>query len=230
MQIDLEQLRKNVTRYIHDPNARQQLAEEENSVLFNTVATICFVPLGLLLMCTIVFAKIGWALVSAATKSIVTGEVFEDPVKALQDRVDEFQIHIASPVMVGPQGFGLLLFSESPESAARPTLIANKARLLFDYYSGKIAPLNADDQKLVDLLQDDQYVPDRRRLIPGFHADGQKLVLLDTEVKSQHIASLSPGQQIMLCAIVPSSVEKDETRETGNLIYLPWQLASEAAI
>ena len=227
MRIDLEILRESVVTYIHQPEAREELATNANSMLANIFALLCFSVIGLFLICTIVLARFGWELASESVLAIVKGSAFEDPIKTVQKKIEESYICIASPVMIGPEGFGLLLFSESKQAAQQPQYLAKKAKSFLQFYSGERSTDRDDGMQLIELLSDDTFVPNRRRMVPDAHSDGQRLVLLDCEIKPEYVAQDDSGRQLVLCAYIDIT-HGESNRPQGRVIYLPWKLANPA--
>ena len=194
MEINLKKLEENVFKYLTGPQVRVDLAESESLIIKFAIFCLVFV-VSVLMILSIIGAKKGLSNLM----KLFSGELL-DPTAEYQKNAASYRPFIASPVIVGPQGFGLVLFSNSKLAAARPNLLAKKAKFMGQLYKAKIQPTTSDEKWLFQMLRDDIYQPERIRQLPEGCSDGEELFMMDMEIHKEKISYSHEGLLYLLCA------------------------------
>src|SRR5262249_27427621 len=160
MQINRQLLNRRVADFLRSPGAGRIFDEIESSIAVRLIATAIGLVIAFIAMLTIVWIPRGLQ----ALWGILRGVTLRDTWGHLRHEPDELAGLITYGIIIGPQGYGLVLgtFDERVEQEA--TFLALKARELARLYAdGAEKP---HDEETVKLLHDDAYRPNRRRRVP----------------------------------------------------------------
>lgn len=225
MKLDYDQLRFNVQQYLASPASERVWKEFENSVLFNVVGSFILFIIAAVLVCTIVFARIGFDMMRGLFKSFITLEVFRNQRKKLQGEPDRIIPLVAAGIILGRQGHGLVLGSFSPKSKCDLALIGRKSTELSKLYTDG-SKLDFD-QPMLSILRDDTYIHNRRRAIPYSHSEGSDLVMFDIELEPND-AFLADDVVWVACVATTNEGGVDGEPPRGAIVQIPWSVAASA--
>ena len=225
MHLDSDKFESNVRDFLASPEAEEFWEEAENSVLFNVVASLIMLPIGLILVCTIILAKIGILMIWGILKSFLTLEVFQDQRKKLKSQPEKLVPLINAGIIIGPRGHGLVLGSFSRTAQEDMSLLGQISQTFGDFYT---EGSDADsDEPVVSLLRDDVYVPGRRRTVPRSHSAGRDLVLFDMEIKVENAEMIDDVVWVACVATREKPLEEGEPPR-GSIIQIPWWVVGDA--
>jgi hypothetical protein len=225
MKLNDDKLQTNVQRYLASPAAERVWDEFENSVLFNVIASFFFLLLAIVLLCTIVFARIGFELIKGIGKSFISGEIFQDRRKLLQSQPDQIKPVITAGIIIGPQGHALVLGSFSRQTEQELTSIGKISSELGKLYTQ--GSHFKDDQPMLTLLKDDVYIKNRRRAVLESHSEGLDLLMFDLELKPNE-AHLADGVMWVACVAEEDEEQAELKRRSGHIIQIPWKVVASA--
>lgn len=229
MELKYDVLQERAGRYVRSPQFAAVCDELENSVLFNVVGTFIVIPIALLLICTIVFARIGFKIMYGTVMSVVTLDVFRDQRKLLQQHPERFTPLIAAGIIVGPRGHGLVLGSLDPETQTDLDLLERKALELARLYTGDQVPRNDADEEVLSILRQDAFTPDRRRRVPETHAEGHELLMFDLKIDEAESFTSHSGSLFLACLVTTEKPFRDgEPR--GSIVQIPWKVVAPAVL
>jgi hypothetical protein len=214
MQINRQVLHRRVADFLRSPGAGPVFDEIESSVAVRLIATAIGLVFAFIAMLTIVWIPRGLQ----ALWGILRGCTLRDPWGHLRHEPEGLSPLITYGIIIGPQGYGLVLgtFDERVEQEA--TFLALKARELARLYAdGADKP---HDEEIVNLLQDDAYRPNRRRRVPEPQAERRALYLFDMHIDKEH-AQRGPNDCVLVaCVAAPG--------EEGIIQQIPWGIVKEA--
>lgn len=227
MQLNYDKLESNIRQYLDSPEAEEVWEEAENSVLFNVVSSLILLPIGLILVCTIILAKVGILMIWGILKSFLTLEVFQDQRKKLKSQPDKLVPMINAGIIIGPHGHGLVVGSFSRKTQQELPLLGKASRMYANLYSE--GSEKDSDEPMVSLVQDDVYRPGRRRAVPKSHSGGRELVLFDMEIKVENAEMIDEVVWVACVATKEKPLEEGEPPR-GSIIQIPWSVVASAVV
>lgn len=226
MTVNYDRLESDVRHYLSSPESEDIWDKLANSVLMNVVGSLFMLPVALILVCTIIFAKIGILMFWGLLKSFFTLEVFRDQRRKLMDQRDAFQPLITAGIIIGPHGYGLVLGTFSRDAQEDLMTLGHVAKEMAELYSvgggGEIT-----DEPMVSLLQDDAYRSGRRRMVPRSYSDGRELLLFDMEI-DRNAAHFADGVIWIACVATKSEPLEKSAPPRGDIVQIPWRVVSSA--
>jgi hypothetical protein len=230
MQINVRTLNARVQNYLDGPDSKEIWGELANSFLFNLIGSVFLLVLGLILICTLVFAIMGAKLVFGILKSIFTLQIFRDPRSEFKEHPDRIRPMILPCIIAGPSDHALALGTFSDRTQEDGSFLARKADEFGKVYENKSGKSSG---KLFDLLQDDVFHTWRRRTVPTENSEGQDLILFDIECNKDEV-HLSK-KVAWLAAVITfdesdegqSEPKSDEPRK-GRFVQIPWAVVEDA--
>ncbi|MCA9246193.1 MAG: hypothetical protein KDA42_03730 [Planctomycetales bacterium] len=227
MRLDYDRMDRQFRKYLETPQSEPVWEAVTNSVLFNIVAFAILLPVGLLLICTIVFVKIGASLVYASVAGFVTLEVFRNDRKRLEKHPEEIVPIVLASIIGSRADKGLFLGSFSRSVQEDVNFLARKAKEFGELYVGAIQP--GAHEELVELLNDDVYIGSRRRVVPVASAEGRQLILFDVSFNRRdlHFAR-DDTVWIATAAMVKNRGGNDVPQ--GQIVQIPWSVVAEAVV
>jgi hypothetical protein len=224
MRVDYQKLRGNVKQFLTSPASEAVWKEFENSVLFNLVVSILVLPIGLLLICTIVLARIGFDIIVGILKSFITLEVFRNQRKKLQNDPDGVVPMLVAGIIIGPDGHGVVLGTFSKEGQSDLAILGRRAIEFGKIYAeGAMAD---GDEVIANMLAEDSYIPGRRRLVPASHSDGREMLVFDMEIDTKQ--AFSADGVVWVACVAPRKEIVDGEPVRGEIVQIPWHVVVSA--
>jgi len=227
MQINTRILNSQFRQYIDGPRSKATWDELTNSVRFNVLGQLFFVPIALILICTLILAWTGIKMLYDIVKSFVTLEVFRDPRSEYQDHPERLRALILSSIITGRHGHGIMLGTLSEDVQTDAPFLARKAAEFGQIY---IDEAGNGAGPFFDLLRDDVFHYYRRRTVPASHSEGRNLILFDMEYEIDEVY-FSPTAGTWVAAAItinePSATEKDTNPNDppeGRIVQIPWNV------
>ncbi|WP_417851376.1 hypothetical protein [Thalassoglobus sp.] len=196
-----------------------------NSVLFNVIGSLIMIPIALILICTLILAKLGAQLLWAILQSFFTGEVFRDQRKLLLQDEARIRPLILGAIILGPHGHGLVLGTFLRKSQQETTLLGLKAMEFASLYKSDTP--SAEDKEMFEMLRQDAYIPGRRRVVPESHSGGHELVLFDIELDPEK-AIVTDRKFGWVAAVTTLDPEKEVEDQRDAIIQIPWDVVADA--
>src|SRR5262245_37606567 len=160
MQINRQVLNRRVADFLRSPGAGRVFDEIESSIDVRLIAAAIGIALACIAMATIVWLPRG----ARALWEILRGGVPRDRWGHLRYEAVELIGLITYGIIIGPQGYGLVLGTFDERVEQETTFLALKARELARLYADGVDKLH--DEEIARLLHDDAYRPNRRRRVP----------------------------------------------------------------
>lgn len=219
MQVSQQTLNRSVQDFL-DSSAATELFDEHSSPRWmSLMLTFVMLGVGLLLIASILGAWKGIKLIQMALQ----GKAFQgESGEKFARRKSEVRGLIGHLIMAGPamghrgERAALILgaFEEVPHDHLRKL-----AQFCGRLYSGEIEDPRHDE--LHDLLLDDTYRPDRRRVVPKPYRKGYRLYLFDLRIQRAETREIDDARVTGLLALPGSD---------GAAIQLPWDIVSPAIL
>jgi hypothetical protein len=214
--IDEAQLQTTAQQYLRSPYAQKVYEEFDVSFgmcLFMNCLVGCF---GLLMLPTI-----RWTLDGAKCLwSAATFESFGAMKKNARHNPGKLRALILHLIIIGPdRKHALAVGTFRPAGSYSADWLAQAAAKLANIYTQ--GPSSPSEQPLYELLRDDTFHPNRRRLIPPPIDYGLELMLFDVEIENLAEGRETPYESVMFTFLA-------EPEEKGGIIQVPWAVAAEA--
>lgn len=213
MKINRAQLNRNVARFLQSSDGEAFFDAVERTPLRRLISAVVLLIIGVISLFSILLIPFGIRALRAVLRGL------SDPWGKLRHNPDELYPLIAYGIKMGPQGHALVLgtFDESLER--NPEFLAAKALELGDLYMN--GSRDDRDRKIVKLLSDDIYHPDRRRRMSEPHAEGYSLYLFDIRLDVNESHRGPEGALLFACVATPG-------HRKGHIQQIPWRVVDSA--
>ncbi len=233
MRIDTAILDARFRKYMTVPGSRRTWDELSNSVVFNVTASLCLAVVALVLICTLIMAWTGIAMLYGIIKSFVTLEIFRDPRQEYLDHPERMRALILCMIITGRKGHAIMLGTLSDETQADAPFLERKAA---EFAATYLDESGDGEGELFDLMRDDRFQFFRRRAVPASHSEGRDLILFDVDYDLEEVHYTK--RRVAWVAAVITIDEPDATATdadpnappTGRIAQLPWRVVQPAIV
>jgi hypothetical protein len=214
MNINRPTLNRRVAIFLRSPGAGPIFDEIETSFALRLIATAIGLVFAFVAMLTIVWIPRG----VRALWGILQGCTLHDPWGHLRREPEGLYPLIAYGIIIGPQGYGLVLGTFDEKVEREPEFLASKSCELARLYAKGGG--NPHEEAIVELLQDDAYRRNRRRRLIEPQAERRALYLFDMHIDKDQ-AHRGPRDSVLVACVATPGDE-------GVIQQIPWRIVNDS--
>ena len=219
--IDETRLKQNVLAYLRSPAAEPVFQELAIPFFLCCIMAAVLLCAGMCMLPTVIWTLAGVEMLWSLLKLEPFKPAFENP----RQKAESLVPLIGHGIIIGPnQGmpkhFGLVLGSFQSLTQCPPDWLAQNAKAFAKMYLDRSGPIAPEEEAIRALLADDNYRPNRRRLVPEPQAQRCQLWLFDAELE------IEQGRHTPFATVLFAFVA--EPGEKGELIQIPWPVVHDA--